>query len=120
MKWQLFASKKYSKGSEQRKKILMVIHMQQTNDCGLFSPGVLPDGKGFKPCPDLLTEDEAIRYLRLDVDCSSEPERTLKYYRDKGELIAIKVGKKNRYRRQDLVDFLARKSEEKQQRRPAI
>ena len=78
---------------------------------------ILPNGNSkFTPCPDLLTEEEAIRYLRLDVDGSSDPERTLKYYRDKGQLVAIRVGKKNRYRRQDLVDFLARKSEEKQRR----
>ena len=78
---------------------------------------VLPDGNGdFMPCPDLLTEDEAIRYLRLDIDACSDSKQTLKYYRDKGELIAIKVGKKNRYRRQDLDDFLAQKSEAKRGR----
>lgn len=78
---------------------------------------VLPDGNGgFTPCPELLTEDEAIRYLRLDADGSSDPERTMKYYRDRGQLVAIKVGKWNRYRRQDLDNFLALKSEEKQRR----
>ncbi len=74
-------------------------------------PVVLSDGNGnFVPCPELLTEQEAARYLRLDIDGSSDPERTLKYYRDKGELIAIKVGRKNRYRRQDLDNFLEFKS----------
>jgi len=76
---------------------------------------VLPDGNGgFTPCPELLTESEAILYLRLDD--ASDPERTMKYYRDKGQLVAIKVGKWNRYRRQDLDNFLALKSEEKQRR----
>ena len=75
-------------------------------------PAVLSDGNGsFTPCPELLTEQEVIKYLRLDIDSSPDPKRTLKYYRDKGELIAIKVGRKNRYRRQDLDDFLALKSE---------
>jgi len=83
----------------------------------LVMPAVLPDGNGgFMPCPELLTEDEAVRYLRLDVDDSSNPEQTLKYYRDKGELVAIRVGRKNRYRRQDLVNFLAHKSQIKQGR----
>jgi len=78
-------------------------------------PSVLPDGNGgFTPCPEVLTEEEAIRYLRLDLDASSNSAQTLKYYRDKGELVAIRVGKRNRYRRQDLDDFLARKSQEKQ------
>ena len=78
---------------------------------------VLPDGSGgYAPCPELLTDDEAVRYLRLDEDGSSDPKRTLKYYRDTARLIAIKVGKKNRYRRRDLENFLAQKSEEKQGR----
>lgn len=93
--------------------------MKPTNDKNIMFavPAVLPDGNGgFMPCPELLTEVEAIRYLRLDVDGASDPERTLKYYRDKGQLVAIKVGKWNRYRRQDLDNFLAGKSEEKQRR----
>jgi len=73
---------------------------------------VLPDGNGgFTSCPELLTEDEAIRYLRLDTDDSADPKKTLKYYRDTGKLVAIKVGRRKRYRRQDLENFLAQKSE---------
>ena len=83
----------------------------------LIVPAALPDGNGgFTPCPELLTEQEAIRYLRLDVDCAGDPAKTLKYYRDKGGLIAIKVGRMNRYRQADLDDFLAQKSEEKKGR----
>jgi len=75
------------------------------------TPAVLPDGNGgFTRCPDLLTEDEVIRYLRLDTDGTVDPRQTLKYYRDRGQLIAIKVGRRKRYRRQDLEDFLAQKS----------
>jgi hypothetical protein len=77
----------------------------------------LPDGNGgFAPCPALLTEQEAIRYLRLDVDGVGEPEKTLEYYRNSGQIIAIKVGRKNRYRRVDLDMFLAEKSQSKQRR----
>lgn len=40
--------------------------MQQINDYGLFSSGVLPDGNGgFTPCPCLMTEEEVIRFLRI-------------------------------------------------------
>lgn len=78
----------------------------------LISFAVLPDGNGGSiPCPELLTENEAIRYLRLDIESSADPHRTMKYYRDSGELVAIKVGKKKRYRRIDLDSFLANKSE---------
>jgi len=80
-------------------------------------PSVLPDGNGgFTPCPEVLTEAEAARYLRLDLGGSSDPRQTLKYYRDKGELVAIRIGRKNRYRRQDLDDFLFKKSQEKRMR----
>ena len=79
-----------------------------------FTPTILPDGNGgFTLCPTLLTEEEAIRFLRLDADGSADPVQTLRYYRDKGQLVAIKVGKKNRYRTQDLENFLAEKSEAK-------
>jgi len=64
---------------------------------------VLPDGQGaFTPCPDLLTEDEAIRYLRLDVGGPKNPSGTLKYYRDKGLLYAVRIGRKLRYPRREL------------------
>jgi len=40
---------------------------QPTVFADLVMPAVLPDGDGgFTPCPELLTEREAIRFLRLD------------------------------------------------------
>ena len=39
---------------------------------------------GGQVVPDLLTEQEAIRFLRLDVDGPKDPSATLKHYRDKG------------------------------------
>jgi len=62
---------------------------------------VLPDGNGgYTPCPELLTEQEAIRYLRLEED--RNPRRTLKYYREKGLLRATNVGRHLLYRRAEL------------------
>jgi len=64
---------------------------------------VLPDGNGgFAPCPELLTEDEAIRYLRLDIDGPHNPNGTLKYYRDQGVLRAVRIGRNLRYPRKEL------------------
>ena len=67
---------------------------------------ILP-GESPMPCPALLTESEAVRYLRLDVDGPKQPTKTLRYYREKGQLYGIKVGRHLRYRRIDLDEFLA-------------
>ena len=58
------------------------------------------------PVPELLTEDEAIKFLRLDADGPQHPDLTLQYYRDKGQLKATRVGKKLRYQKTELLRFL--------------
>ena len=78
----------------------------------LMTPVVLPDGNGgFTPCPELLTEDEAIRFLRLDGINAENPANTLRYYRKKGFLRATQVGKCIRYRRIELEKLLERLTE---------
>ena len=75
----------------------------------LMTPVVLPDGNGgFTPCPELLTEEEAIRFLRLDGINAENPANTLRYYRKKGFLRATQVGKCIRYRRIELEKLLER------------
>jgi len=70
---------------------------------------VLADGNGgFIPCPELLTEDEAIRSLRLDG--TPHPARTLKYYRERGMLRSTVVGRRSLYRRVELERFLERQT----------
>ena len=75
----------------------------------------LPDGNGgFTPCPELLTEAEVVRYLRLDVNGPERPEGTIKYYRDQGVLHAVRIGRNLRYPRKELdsmVDRLLQKRE---------
>ena len=58
------------------------------------------------PVPDLLTESEAIRFLRLDIDGPKNPKLTIKHYRDKGLLKPTKVGKTNKYLKKELLRFL--------------
>lgn len=58
------------------------------------------------PVPDLLTEEEAVKFLRLDTDGPKNPSTTLKYYRDKNLLRATRVGKYNRYLKTELLRFL--------------
>jgi len=72
---------------------------------------ILP-GDPPEPCPELLTQAEAIRYLRLDVDGPERPDLTLRRYRELGMLRAVRVGRRIRYRRVDLDEFLAKKSRE--------
>ena len=59
-----------------------------------------------EPCPELLTEQEAIRYLRLDLVDIKNPGDTLRHYRNEGILRATQVGKAIRYRRIELERFL--------------
>jgi hypothetical protein len=72
----------------------------------VFAGEVLPDGNGrFTLCPPLLTEAEAIRFLRLDGQ-KAKPENTLQHYRERGILKATIIGKNLFYTRKSLCDFL--------------
>lgn len=75
-----------------------------------LGPAILP-GDPPVPCPELLTEAEAVRYLRLDEINIEDPAGTLHYYRKKGLLRATQVGKCIRYRRVELERFLDRLTE---------
>jgi hypothetical protein len=75
----------------------------------------MPDGQ---PAPEVLSEQEVIKFLRLDEDgkgCSY----TLKYYRDKNLLKGIQIGKNLRYTKQEVLNFLALQTERSNKRRSA-
>lgn len=60
-----------------------------------------------EPCPELLTEAEAIRYLRLDtIGGTKNPAETLERYRAMGRLRGTQVGRKVFFRRVELDRFL--------------
>jgi hypothetical protein len=59
-----------------------------------------------KPAPELLTEQEAVVFLRLDVEGPAHPEMTLDYYRREGLLKATRVGKRIRYTKSELMVLL--------------
>ena len=61
----------------------------------------MPDGKIM---PELLKEQEAIVFLRLDTE--NNPIRTLKYYRDKGQLRGVQIGTNFLYPKQELLNFI--------------
>ena len=63
----------------------------------------LPSGR---PCPAVMTTQEVIEFLRLDAD---KGKRTLKYYRDEGQLIGIRLGRSIRYPLPEILRFLNEK-----------
>ena len=77
------------------------------NNLVIAALSVISDGNGgFTPCPDVLTAEEAIRYLRLDTLGVRDPRNTLRNYREQGLIKATKIGRKNFYRKQDLDEFV--------------
>lgn len=72
------------------------------------SPSYFADGR---PVPELMTEEEVIRLLRLDTDGPADPHETLKYYRDEGLLKGTRVSRKYRYQRKEILIFLDRLTE---------
>jgi hypothetical protein len=64
------------------------------------------------PVPEVLTAEEACRYLRLDEIDIEDPTGTLNYYRKRGLLRATQVGKCVRYRRIELDRLLDRLTDE--------
>jgi hypothetical protein len=60
-----------------------------------------------EPVPDLLTEQEAIRYLRLDEVNISNPSATLRRYRNTGRLRAVQISKRVLYPLGSLKEFIS-------------
>ena len=56
--------------------------------------------------PDVMTEHEAIQFLRLDLIDIKNPSETLAYYRRRGLLRGTQIGKSVRYLRKELHRFL--------------
>ena len=72
----------------------------------VISITVLPDGNGgFTPCPEVLTEEEAIRFLRLDMNGLKNPANTLRYYRQEGKLKGTRISNRIYYTLKSLREF---------------
>ncbi|MHC4725287.1 MAG: hypothetical protein ACYS9V_13765 [Planctomycetota bacterium] len=69
-------------------------------------PLYFPDGS---IVPYLLTEPEAILFLRLEKD--KNPSRTLKYYREKNQLKGTRIGNNFCYTQKELLEFIDRATE---------
>ena len=75
--------------------------MSNHNDYTTTGPIHMPNGNIM---PELLTEQEAIVFLRLEGENS--PARTLKYYREKNQLRAVRIGNNLLYPKQELLGFI--------------
>ena len=78
------------------------------NSRNCFGACFMPDGK---PMPELMTEDELVHLLRLDIDGPTNPHLTLKYYRDEGLLRPTRVSRQYRYQKKEVLNFLDRLTE---------
>lgn len=82
--------------------------MSNCSNGGSFPILYFPDGKSVPP---VLTTEELICLLRLDVDGPKNPKDTLEYYREKKLLRGIKVGQNMRYYLPDVLEFLSNQSD---------
>ena len=85
----------------------MILDRNQSAASVVVLPGNPPE-----PCPELLTAEEAVRYLRLDTVNIANPGDTLARYREMGLLRATQVSKRLFYRRIELDRFLERLTDE--------
>lgn len=83
--------------------ILPPIHEQRDGHWAEVEPASI--------APELMTEDEAVRYLRLDRSGVKRPTETLRRYRMLGLLRGTQVGRRVLYRRVELDAFLERQTE---------
>ncbi len=66
-----------------------------------------PDGR---PVPEVLIEQELIELLRLNEEGPKDPSLTIQYYRDKGLLQGVRIGKRIRYTKQEVLNFLEKQT----------
>ena len=76
--------------------------------CDCVGPTYMVDGDGIRPVPEVMTEEEVIRMLRLDE--AKNPRQTLQYYRERGLLRATRIGRWLRYTRTEVLRFLERQT----------
>jgi len=74
-------------------------------------PVYMPDRS---PAPFVLTEEEAIKFLRIDTNQTKHPEMTIQHYINEGLLFPVTIGKCRKFPLTELIKFVERLSEKKQ------
>lgn len=81
------------------------------NSTTMMMPAAFLPGDPPVPCPELLTAEEAVRYLRIDQIQIKSPLKVLARYRERGLLKGTQVSKTVFYLRKELDAFLERQTE---------
>ena len=71
-------------------------------------PSILPDGNGnFAPCPDLLTEEELIRFLRIEeISSSKDYHNVIEHLQRLRSLPRIHICNKTLYPREAIMKWI--------------
>lgn len=86
--------------------------VESANNSMLTCPMMPGEKPGeWQPCPEVMTQAEAIRYLRLDEVNIKDPAATLRHYREMGLLRATRVSRSIRYLRSELQRFLEQQTQ---------
>ena len=77
-----------------------------------MTPAVLPDGNGcFTVCPELLTEDELIAFLRIPHISSSEDyHNVVEHLKRRRKLPRIRICNKTLYPRKAIQEWIERET----------
>ena len=78
----------------------------------LITPVVLPDGNGgFTPCPDLMTEEELIFFLRISqISGSIDHHNTIEHLKRVRNLPRIHICNKTLYPREAILKWVERET----------
>ncbi len=86
--------------------------VKQNVKIGAIALSWMSDGNGsFQPTPDILTQKEAIRFLRLDTTRTRFPQNTLQRYRKESGLKTVQIGRQILYPKKGLEEFIEKQME---------
>ena len=79
----------------------------------LFAPAILPDDDGnFKPCPELLTEQELISFLRIpEISRSKDYHNVVEHLKKVRGLPRIHISHKVLYPKKAVLDWVERETD---------
>ena len=78
----------------------------------LITPVVLPDGNGgFTPCPELMTEDEIVQFLRIpEISNSKNYHNVIEHLKKFRDLPRIHICRKALYPKKAVMEWMEKES----------